>query len=83
MSIKVTFRCDGCHREAEATRPYRREFHGINGKDYGFGSYVEDSIGDIAPPGWVPFCPADCTYCPKCAEGLWPEKGQSEHEEKP
>ncbi len=69
MPIRVTYECSGCwNAKAEGRRFVQRHFDSFNGKGYGFGRYRVDGVdaADILPDGWVAFCPAGATYCPKC-----------------
>jgi len=67
MGIEAVFKCGGCFAEAKGTRPMRREFVGIGGRSYGFGSYRFEDARDVAPEGWVAFDPyTGCCYCPEC-----------------
>ena len=71
--ITVTFHCGGCSAKAEGTSNVKQTFHGITGRPHGFGSYVEEKPSTKAPEGWVAFDIIGATYCPKCAEEIWPE----------
>ena len=68
MSITVKFRCDGCHAEAEGTKPIRKHFVSVTGRSYGIGSYrYTNTVAEVAPEGWWPFDPyTQLCYCPKC-----------------
>lgn len=63
--VKVIFQCGGCDAKAEAH--VSRQFVSVSGRSYGFGSYVEQKVSDVAPKGWIAFDPyTSCTYCPEC-----------------
>lgn len=67
MTVKITLSCDGCHCETGPHRLPHREFHGFNGKSHGFGVWVNATLDDVTPEGWVRSDPhTGCTYCPTC-----------------
>ena len=77
MSIEVHFKCSGCDAVADGTRPIRRDFiPRWNSSEW--GAFKVESVTNVTPPGWVPFCPAGATYCPKCAKEIWPEDENQE-----
>lgn len=71
--ITVTFHCGGCDNTAKGTSHIRQEFKGLSGRGHGFGSYHEERASTKAPDGWVAFDSIGATYCPKCADELWPD----------
>lgn len=73
MGIELTFKCSGCSKTTRGTGPVRRVFHGVNGRDYGFGTWKIEPISNLAPQGWVPFDPyTNVTYCPECWDEIEP-----------
>jgi len=74
MSVRVELSCDGCFEKVEGTDRLRKRFHGLNGRDYGFGVYAVDEVETVTPDGWVAFDPyTQCTYCPECVASIWPD----------
>lgn len=79
MGIKVvlTYECSGCFETTEVTIPrLGSRFHGINGREHGFGQWVNETVDAEAhvPEGWMAFDPyTRCCYCPKCVESIWPD----------
>ena len=69
--IDLTFRCGGCDASVTVHNAIRREFHSFSGRGYGFGTYHDTKIEDVAPEGWVAFDPyTQATYCPDCWAGI-------------
>jgi hypothetical protein len=65
--VLVTFACGGCDATTRGTAPLRKRFVGINGCDYGLGTYHVDQVAPLAPDGWMVFDPYTmATYCPTC-----------------
>jgi hypothetical protein len=77
MTIRLTFVCDGCHKEAPGTGFIEKHFVSVSGRSYGFGSYrYVKSPADLAPEGWMPFDPyTQCCYCPECWASIEGEEG--------
>jgi hypothetical protein len=77
MSVKLTFACDGCFKEAPGTASLQKIFVSVSGKTYGLGSYrYKQSPAELAPEGWMPFDPhTQCCYCPECWASI--EKGEA------
>lgn len=79
MSVKavLTYECDGCFKTAEVeTGRLGSRFHGFNGKEHGFGSWVNEKpdAEALAPEGWMAWDPLTrCCYCPDCVEEIWPD----------
>lgn len=75
MGVAVQFTCDGCEAKAEAR--LRSEFVSVSGRNYGFGSRVEDKASDAAPEGWVAFDPyTGCCYCATCWADIQKQKSR-------
>lgn len=72
MGVRVTFHCGGCDAVADGTRALQQRFVSFSGRGHGFGSYEYDTARDVVPSGWVAYDMIGATYCPKCAEELWP-----------
>lgn len=73
----IQFSCSGaCGATAEYSQLVSRRFHGINGKDHGFGVWRWNlpDLSTLLPEDWVsdPLSCAD--YCPKCAAEVWPDQ---------
>lgn len=75
MSISLTFHCGGCDATAPGTDRIRQRFEGTQG-NWGFGHHVETKASDLAPEGWVAFDLIGATYCPKCADDIWPPSSE-------
>lgn len=72
MGIRMIYRCDGCDEE-DLGSGIRRVFNSFSGRGYGFGTYqVLSDPQDLAPQGWIAFDSVGATYCPSCAEELFP-----------
>ena len=71
MSVKIIYECDGCIERSEPI-VMGREFKGITGRNYGFGSYKYEQPKDHAPKGWIAYDSIGCCYCPDCANELFP-----------
>lgn len=66
MAVHLVLECGGCNAAATTER-LRKEFHGINGRPWGFGVGKVNDVEELTPPGWVMFDPwTYCTYCPTC-----------------
>ncbi len=75
--IIVTFHCGGCEAKTQGTEPIRRKFHSmfnIGGHNAGLGQYKWETPADVVPEGWVASDQIGCTYCPTCADDIWPER---------
>lgn len=71
MATRLILSCGGCDATATSESFLRREFHSLNGKGYGFGSWKLCDPQEIVPTGWILFDPyTQCTYCPDCAAYL-------------
>ena len=68
--ITVKFSCSGCDAEAPGKGPLYHRFHGINGKNYGFGHYIWDTPDKVTPDGWTASDLVGATYCPSCTKEL-------------
>jgi len=79
MTTKLKLVCDGqCGAEIES-RHFRREFHGVTGKPWGFGRWQTDTPNDVCPDGWQWMDPyTGCTYCPECWAEIEREPTESE-----
>jgi len=73
MGVKVVFSCGGCDAVADGTAFLRREFISFNGKGWGFGRYKDQKPVDVLPDRWMIYDIVGATYCPKCADELYPE----------
>lgn len=82
MGVRVIFECGGCDAVAQSADRLKREFRSITGRSYGIGGPIEaNTVEDITPAGWVAFDPYTyCTYCPKCAQEIWPDDDQKDDE---
>ena len=80
MTTRLKLACDGCSATIE-TSYFKRTFHSVSGKSWGFGHWETTSIDDlVAPTGWQWCDPiTGCTYCPKCwAEIIGEDAAQRE-----
>ena len=74
--ITMTARCGGCFTTVDAGRVVQK-FRSFSGRDYGFGqNHIE--IEWNLPEDWVRFDQIGCTYCPKCADEIWPSDSDSD-----
>ena len=65
MSVRLLLECGGCDATATSER-WRREFHGVTGRSFGFGRYHLPDPESVCPPGWVLWDRISATYCPDC-----------------
>jgi hypothetical protein len=72
--VKITAECGGCFAETHAGY-VRQVFDSVNGKGYGFG-FLREEITWALPEGWVKFDAIGATYCPKCADEIWPTQSE-------
>jgi hypothetical protein len=70
VSVHLLLSCGGCDATAQVG-PLVKRFHGLGGKDYGFGVAAVASPESLTPEGWIMFDPYTyCTYCPTCWQGI-------------
>lgn len=77
MVVRVTFHCGGCDAVAEGTKALQQRFVSLNGRGFGIGHYAYETALDAVPLGWVAYDTIGATYCPKCADELWPAQPES------
>ncbi len=78
MSVELTFafRCGGCSASEDVTKPLRQKFVSVSGRSWGLGTYQLEWPELPTPEGWVGFDLIGATYCPKCAEEIWPKDSE-------
>ena len=78
MTVQVKYTCDGCFEETVGADALRKEFRGVTGRPWGFGSYhFVNTVESVAPEGWVPFDPyTQACYCPSCWAGIIEDEPQ-------
>jgi len=65
MSVRLVLECGGCDATA-TSETWRREFHGVTGRSYGFFRCHLPDPTTVCPPGWVLWDLIGATYCPDC-----------------